>query len=91
MTVSSSFTHIAFLFIRSGTRKGKVYGYWKDGGRFKMDSDSSPFAYIDMLPRGGWDGRIRFVKIGDPPPENDPPAAPSRPGEDTESEEQSDG
>jgi hypothetical protein len=61
-------------------RKGKVYGYWKDGGRFKLDGDGSPFAFIDMLPRGGWDGRIRFVKIGDPLPENEP-KAPQRPDE----------
>ena len=74
------FTHTAFLFIRTAVRKGRVYGYWKDGGRFKLDSDGSPFAFIDMLPRGGWDGRIRFVKIGDPAPENEP-TAPQRPGE----------
>jgi hypothetical protein len=68
------FTHAAFLFIRTAVRKGRVYGYWKDGGRFRLASDGSPFAFIDMLPRGGWDGRIRFVKIGDPPPENEPRA-----------------
>ena len=39
-----------------------------------------------MLPRGGWDGRIRFVRIGDPPPENEP-SLPVRPGTEIESEE----
>jgi len=24
-----------------------------------------------MVPRSGWDGRIRFVKIGDPVPDTD--------------------
>jgi hypothetical protein len=33
-----------------------------------------------MLPRGGWDGRIKFVKFGDPAPENEPREA-QRPGE----------
>ena len=69
---SARFTHTAYFFIRMGMRRGKVYGYWKDGGRFDMGSDGNPFAFIDMLPRPGWDGRIRFVKIGEPPPENEP-------------------
>jgi hypothetical protein len=87
------FTHTAYLFVRTGMRKGRVYGYWKvtiipihnrietllilDGGRYREGEE--PFAYIDMLPRGGWDGRVRFVKIGDPPPENEP-RLPIRPG-----------
>ena len=60
-TSSPPFTHTAYLFVRTGVRKGRVYGYWKDGGRFREGED--PFAYIDMLPRGGWDGRIRFVRM----------------------------
>jgi hypothetical protein len=79
----SPFTHTAYLFVRTGVRKGRVYGYWKDGGRFKLGEE--PFAFLDMLPRGGWDGRIRFVKIGDPPPENEP-RVPVRPGVETEDE-----
>jgi hypothetical protein len=35
------FTHTAFLFIRTAVRKGRVYGYWKDGGRFKLDSEAA--------------------------------------------------
>jgi hypothetical protein len=79
-TGRAPFTHTAYFFIRTGMRKGVVYGYWKDGGKFR-DTDGvppPPFAYIDMLPRGGWDGRIQFVKIGDPPPENEP-KGPQRP------------
>jgi hypothetical protein len=39
-----------------------------------------PFAFIDMLPRGGWDGRIRFVKAGDPPPGSTEPERPEHGG-----------
>jgi len=70
-TSARPFTHTAYLFVRTGMRKGRVFGYWKDGGRFREGDD--PFAFIDMLPRGGWDGRIRFVRIGDPAPANEPP------------------
>ena len=77
------FTHTAYLFVRTGVRKGRVYGYWKDGGRFREGEE--PFAFIDMLPRGGWDGRVRFVRLGDPPPENEP-RAPIRPGAETADE-----
>lgn len=40
-----------------------------------------------MLPRGGWDGRIRFIKIGDPAPENEltAPQRPSESGDDDDS------
>jgi hypothetical protein len=73
------FTHTAYLFIRVGaTKRGKVYGYWKDGGRFR--AEGGPFAFIDMVPRGGWDGRIRFVKFGDPPPGSTEPARPEHGG-----------
>jgi len=76
----------AYLFIRTGMRKGKVFGYWKDGGWFRPgDKDSEPCAFIDMLPRGGWDGRIRFVKTGDPPPQDQP--LPQRPGDEGEQDE----
>jgi hypothetical protein len=89
---ASSFTHTAYFFVRTGTRKGRVFGYWKNGGQFREGAE--PFAFIDMLPRGGWDGRIRFVKYGDPPPGNEPKEAPQRPattadengGEDSEEE-----
>jgi hypothetical protein len=74
------YTHTAYLFIRTGVRRGRVYGYWKDGGRFRPDNGDNPVAFIDMLPRGGWDGRIKFVKFGDPAPENEPREA-QRPGE----------
>ena len=75
-----SYTHTAYFFIRTGVRKGRVFGYWKDGGRFKPkpDADGNFVAMIDMLPRGGWDGRVEFVKFGDPPPPNEP-QAPQRP------------
>jgi hypothetical protein len=75
------FTHDAFLFVRTGARKGRIYGYWKHGGKFREGDE--PFAFIDMLPRGGWDGRIRFVRIGEPPPENEP-RHPIRPGTEIE-------
>jgi hypothetical protein len=79
------FTHDAFLFVRTGMRKGRVFGYWKHGGKFREGDE--PFAFIDMLPRGGWDGRVRFVRIGDPPPENEP-LIPIRPGTEIESEDE---
>jgi hypothetical protein len=73
------FTHTAYLFIRVGaTKRGKVYGYWKDGGKFR--NEDGPFAFVDMLPVGGWDGRIRFVKIGDPVPGSTDPERPEHGG-----------
>ena len=32
-TADTPFTHTAYFFIRTGARKGRVIGYWKDGGR----------------------------------------------------------
>ncbi len=78
-TVSNPFTHTAYLFIRTGVRKGKVFGYWKDGGKF-AEGTTRPFAFIDMLPRGGWDGGIQFVKFGDPPPGQTEPERPAHGG-----------
>ena len=73
------FTHIAYFFIRTGmTKRGKVYGYWKDGGRGRAEGGDDWFAFVDMCPRSGWDGRIKFVKIGDPVPDTDA-KAPERP------------
>jgi|SRR5271166_4060194 len=81
------FTHTAYFFIRTGTTKrGRVYGYWKDGGRFRADGGDAFFAFVDMMPRNGWDGRIRFVKIGDPVPDSDA-RAPERPGDDDDGDE----
>jgi hypothetical protein len=77
------FTHVAYLFIRIGVRRGRVYGYWKDGGRGregKEGEDIEWFSVIDMLPRGGWDGRIKYIPIGEPPPVNEP-IDPQRPSE----------
>ena len=72
------FTHTAYLFIRIGaTKRGKVYGYWKDGGKLKPTGDGNFFAWADMLPRGGWDGRIQFVKFGDPVPGIEAPQRPT--------------
>ncbi len=80
-TDASAYTHTAYLFIRTAARRGKVIGYWKDGGRFRLgDDNAEPFAFIDMMPRGGWDGRIRFVKIGDPSPGSEY-QTPGRPGD----------
>src|ERR1700749_25613 len=80
---ASGFTHTAYLFIRTATRKGKVAGYWKNGGRFRLGDDTEHFAFIDMLPRGGWYGRIRFVKDGDPVPGSEH-QTPQRPGDDAD-------
>ncbi|MGE4046479.1 MAG: hypothetical protein AB7F35_16595 [Acetobacteraceae bacterium] len=83
-TDAAGYTHTAYLFIRTAMRKGKIAGYWKDGGRLRINNENSePFAFIDMLPRGGWDGRIRFVKIGDPAPGSTHPV-PQRPGSDAD-------
>src|SRR5271166_2397834 len=78
--VPQPYTHIAYFFIRTGmTKRGKVYGYWKDGGRFRAEGGADAFfAFVDMVPRSGLDGRIRFVKIGDPVPDTDA-KAPERP------------
>jgi hypothetical protein len=84
-TSTDADTCTAYLFIRTGMRKGKVFGYWKDGGWFRPGD--VPFAFIDMLPRGGWDGRICFVKRGDPPPGSEH-KAPERPGGDADGEEE---
>ena len=81
------FTHVAYFFIKTAMRKGIVYGYWKDGGRGRPQSDGNFIAKIDMLPQGGWDGRIAYVKIGDPPPSDQVPAEPRRPGEDADDAE----
>jgi hypothetical protein len=64
----SSFTHVAYFFIKTAVRKGRIYGYWKDGGRARPQEDGNFFSKIDMVPQGGWDGRIQFVKTGEPPP-----------------------
>jgi hypothetical protein len=80
-TGSTPFTHTAYFFVRTGMRKGRVYGYWKDGGKFRPQGEGNFFAFTDMLPRGGWDGRIQFVKFGDPPPGQEP-QVPLRPGDD---------
>jgi hypothetical protein len=87
------FTYDAYLFIRTAVRRGRVYGYWKNGGQFRPgDSDSEPFAFIDMLPRGGWDGRIRFVKKGDPAPgtEHQTPQRPGSEGDDEADDDEQD-
>jgi hypothetical protein len=68
------------------TKRGKVYGYWKDGGRFRAEVGDGFSAFVDMVPRNGWDGRIRFVKIGDPAPDTDS-KAPERPGHDDDGDE----
>jgi hypothetical protein len=82
-----SYTHIAYFFIRTGmTKRGKVYGYWKDGGRLRAEVGDGFSAFVDMVPRNGWDGRIRFVKIGDPAPDTDS-KAPERPGHDDDGDE----
>jgi hypothetical protein len=89
---SKTFTHVAYFFIKTGGRRGRVYGYWKDGGRFREDGGDNYFAFVDMVVRGGWDGRIRFVKIGDPPPEDHPlPQRPDSEGDAAEDEEAFDG
>lgn len=67
------FTHTAYLFVRNGMRKGRVFRLLERRRPVQgWDEEGGHFAFIDMLPRGGWDGRIRFVKIGDPPPGNEP-------------------
>jgi hypothetical protein len=67
-SAASSFTHVAYFFIKTAVRKGRIYGYWKDGGRARPQEDGNFFSKIDMVPQGGWDGRIQFVKTGEPPP-----------------------
>jgi hypothetical protein len=79
-TGSTSFTHTAYFFIRTGVSKGRVFGYWKDGGKGRPDGTENFFAFTDMLPRGGWDGRIQFVKFGDPPPGQTEPERPEHGG-----------
>jgi hypothetical protein len=80
-TGRAPYTHTAYFFIRTGMRKGKIYGYWKDGGGFMATENGNYFARSDMLPRPGWDGRIKFVKFGDPRPEREPKMTPQRPSQ----------
>jgi hypothetical protein len=82
------FTHTAYFFIKTGMRKGRIFGYWKDGGKGRPHGEENFFAFTDMLPRGGWDGRIQLVKFGDPPP-GEEPKAPQRP-DDAGDDEQED-
>ena len=84
------FTHVAYFFIRTGMFKRRVYGYWKDGGRFRPEDGEDFYAKADMMPIGGWDGRILFRKIGDPPP-GEIVMAPQRPGSDEDEAEESEG
>jgi hypothetical protein len=73
------FTHTAFL-CRKIVHKKMMLESWGDCGEFKQEEDGSFTAQIDWMPRAGWDGRIRFIKHGNPPPGAVKPAAPQRPG-----------
>ena len=62
-TGNTPFTHTAYFFIKTGMRKGRVYGYWKDGGRFRPQGEGNFFAFADMLPRGGMGRTDSVCKI----------------------------
>jgi hypothetical protein len=79
-------THRAYLFKRIAVRKGRVIGEWDTGGYGIEQSGGDFTAYIDFLPRGGWDGRIRFIKTGNEPPTQQP-VPPREAPEDEETEE----
>ena len=79
-------THNAFLYRTDGMRKGMRFGRWLHGGEGRLNDDGNFDARIDMTPTQGWDGRIRFIKIGDKPPAVE---VPQRPGTSGDSEEES--
>jgi hypothetical protein len=65
-------THRAWVFKRTAMRKGRVVGDWDTGG-YGIQQDNGDFtAFVDMIPRAGWDGRIRFIKEGNDPPNYQP-------------------
>jgi hypothetical protein len=69
----SSITHDAYVFKKTGARRGMVFGTWDKGGIGRTESNGDFTALIDMLPRCGWDGRIRFIRHGNKPPVEDEP------------------
>ena len=85
MAESRPFTHSAFIFKNEGLRKGRRFGRWINEGDARIEPDGSIFVYLHSTPIGGFDGRIRCLKIGTQPPEEGR-ATPQRPGE-TDAEE----
>ena len=86
MTESKPFTHSAYIFKNEGLRKGRRLGRWIDEGVARLEPDGSFFVYLHSTPLGGFDGRIRCVKIGSAPPDTNP--APQRPGDGEESDDE---
>src|ERR1700753_850762 len=46
---SPPFTHTAYLFVRTGMRKGRVYGYWKDGGRVRLGREDARRECVELV------------------------------------------
>ena len=74
------FTHDAYIFKNEGLRKGRRLGLWIKEGQARVEADGSLFVYLHSTPLGGFDGRVKCVKLGSPPPEEKP----QRPGEDAD-------
>jgi hypothetical protein len=75
------FTHTAWILKTELMRRGRRIGRRLECGVGRV-TDSGDFeGYLDRLPVGGWDGRVYFAKIGNPPPDLE---APQRPGTDSD-------
>ena len=72
-TKKSPITHRVYVFQKTGSRRGMVFGAWEKSGTGRMESNGDFVGKINMLPIGGWDGRVFFVKHGNKPPVEDEP------------------
>jgi hypothetical protein len=86
MLDKTKFTHDAFIFKSEGVRKGKRLGFWVNEGMARIEPDGSLFVYLHSTPIGGFDGRIRCLKYGSPPP-GSTMLVPKRPGEPDDEDE----
>jgi hypothetical protein len=78
-------THTAWVFKREGRRPNQ--GRWFECGVATQHEDGRMFSLINLLPVGGFNGRLVFVPVGEPPPAVEP--EPQRPGGvDDEAEDQ---
>jgi hypothetical protein len=82
MSNNKEITHIGYVFKKTGVHKRMVFGTWDKGGIGRLESNGDFTLLVDMLPRCGWDGRVRFVKIGNPTPNDGEPDAYGKEGND---------
>lgn len=73
-------THNAFVK-KHYTKKLYV---WLEVGKGRKDKNGDFHGMMDRLPVGGWNGYVRYVLIGQQPPEPEP----ERPDDDTGEDEE---